>query len=273
VARALVLVVAVIVTLTALAWLFQRRLIYFPDDGPVPSAGSVIAGAEDVTLHTGDGLELDAWFVPADKPDRGVVVLVAHGNAGDRAGRAPLAAALAERGLGVLLFDYRGYGGNPGSPSEAGLALDARAAYEHLVTDRGVQPARLIVFGESLGAGVVTELATEHPTAGVVLRSPFVDLAAVGRAHYPFLPVRQLLRDDFPVADQVADLEAPVVVVYGAADSIVPPDQSRAVAGSAGNLRNVVEIPGADHNDAVLVHGGPVVDAVVDLADHVSQAR
>jgi alpha-beta hydrolase superfamily lysophospholipase len=148
-------------------------------------------------LDTTDGLKLGTWFVPAAAPSRGIAVLVANGNAGNRAGPAPLAWALAERGLAVLLFDYRGYGGNPGSPSEHGLARVVRAAHRFLVHDAGVPGDRLLYYGESLGAAVVVELATEHPPAGLVLRSPFVDLATVGQVHYPFLPVRILLRDRF----------------------------------------------------------------------------
>ena len=116
-------------------------------------------------------------------------MLVAHGNAGDRAMRAPLAAALAARGMSVLLFDYRGYGGNPGDPTEEGLALDVRAARAYLVDELRVPPERLVYFGESLGSAVVTELATEHPPGGLLLRSPFTELADVAGEHYPFLPV------------------------------------------------------------------------------------
>ena len=161
---------------------------------------------------------------------------MASGNAGHRGYRAPLAEALHEAGLSVLLFDYRGYGGNPGSPSEEGLALDVRAARDFLIEDVDVPPERLLYLGESLGAAVVTELATEHPPAGLVLRSPFVDLASVAAVHYPFLPARALLRDRFPVAEQLAGVEVPTTVVYGSADSIVPPEQSRAVAEAAGRL-------------------------------------
>jgi pimeloyl-ACP methyl ester carboxylesterase len=193
-------------------------------------------------------------------------VLVANGNGGHRGLRAPLAAALAGRGLAVLLFDYRGYGGNPGSPSEEGLARDVRAARAHLLEEAGVPPDRLLYLGESLGAAVVTELATEHPPAALVLRSPFVDLAAVGAAHYPFLPVRALLRDRYPVAERVAAIRVPTTVVLGGADSIVPPAQSRAVAAAAAGLHRLVEVPGADHNDRVLLDGDALVDAVVELA-------
>jgi uncharacterized protein len=254
----------VLALITALLWGFQRRLIYLPDDGPVPSAGSVLPGARDVVLRTADGLELGAWYVPGESPGA-ATVLVANGNGGHRGIRAPLAAALADAGLGVLLFDYRGYGGNPGSPTEDGLALDVRAARQFLL-DAGVRPERLLYFGESLGAAVVTELATEHPPAGLVLRSPFVDLASVAAVHYPLLPVRALLHDEFPVAEQVARIDVPTTVVHGGADSIVPPEQSRAVADAAANLERLVEVPGADHNDRILLDGDALVDAVLELA-------
>jgi fermentation-respiration switch protein FrsA (DUF1100 family) len=251
--------------LVGLTWGLQRHLVYLPDAGPVPPAASVLPGARDVGLDTEDGHRLAAWFLPGEAPDA-PAVLVANGNGGHRGLRAPLAAALHDAGLAVLLFDYRGYGGNPGIPSEAGLALDVRAARAFLLEEAGVPADRLLYLGESLGAGVVTELATEHPPAGLVLRSPFVDLASVGAEHYPFLPVRALLRDRYPVAEHVATIQVPTTVVHGGADSIVPPGQSRAVADAAAVLHRVVEVPGADHNDRVLLDGREVVDAVVELA-------
>jgi fermentation-respiration switch protein FrsA (DUF1100 family) len=230
----------------------------------VPSAAWVFDGGRDVTLRTADGLELGAWHVPARRDS--VTVLVAHGNGGERSGRAPLAHALRHRGMGVLLFDYRGYGGNPGTPSERGLALDIRAARAHLVEQDGVSPERLLYFGESLGSAVVTELATEHAPAGLVLRSPFVDLASVGRYHYPYLPVRLLLHDRYPLAENLRRVQAPVLVAYGTADTIVPADQSRTVADTAPRLHARLEIEGADHDDVALVNGHRLVAAVADLA-------
>jgi uncharacterized protein len=251
---------------------FQRRLIYFPFPAQVPRAEALLGGARELTLRTVDGLALGAWLVGAGERDRGVAVLVANGNAGDRSLRAPLARALARAGLAVLLFDYRGYGGNPGRPSERGLARDVRAAHRFLVEEAEADPARLLYYGESLGAAVVTELATEHPPAGLVLRSPFVDLASVGRVHYPFLPVRTLLRDRYPLADQLARVQVPTTVVYGSRDSIVPPKQSRAVAGAAAGETRVVEIAGADHNDRALLDGEKLIEAVVELAGRVCAA-
>jgi pimeloyl-ACP methyl ester carboxylesterase len=271
--RNVVLVVLILVGVwLAVIWALQRRLIYFPSAGPVPEANTVIDGASDVSLETSDGLALGAWFVPAGAPSNDMTVLVANGNAGDRSLRAPLAQALAEEGFRVLLFDYRGYGGNPGHPSEDGLARDVRAAYRFLVEQEDMAPERLIYFGESLGAAVVTELSSEHPPGGLVLRSPFTDLAAVGQVHYPFLPVGALLRDRYPLVEHIRRLDVPTTVVYATHDSVVPAQQSRAVAEAAAGPTTVVEITG-DHNDVALLEGRELIDAVVGLAKRIGKAR
>jgi uncharacterized protein len=275
--RALVALVAVLVVaamLLALVLVFQRQLVYFPHPADVGPATDYLPQAREVTLRTADRLELGAWFVPAAaRGDRGVTVLVANGNAGNRSMRAPLAAALARSGLSVLLFDYRGFGGNPGTPTEEGLARDARAAQGFLVEEVGVRPERLLYYGESLGAAVVARLATERAPAGLLLRSPFTDLASVGRIHYPFLPVHNaLLVDHYPVADLIARIAVPTTVVYGTRDSIVPPDHSRAVAAAAAGPTRIVAVEGADHNDSALLEGRALIEATVELADRVRGA-
>ena len=253
-------VVVVLVGLAAL-WGLQRRLIYFPD----PAAPPPVKGAEDVVLATDDGLRLDAWLIQPTEKNLRVVVVTLPGNGGNRIGRMPLAEALRGRGLTVLLVDYRGYGGNPGSPSEAGLLSDARAGLDYV---RQHFPGYAIIyFGESLGTGVATALAMEHQPDALVLRSPFTSLADVGQEHYPFLPVRLLLRDHFPVRDLIGKVNAPTLVIYGTADQVVPAKQSQAVAEQA-HAQTVV-IPGADHNDDALLDGDELVDAVTALAQRV----
>jgi fermentation-respiration switch protein FrsA (DUF1100 family) len=248
-------------TVVVVLWALQRQLIYFPDPRPVPPAADVVAGARDVTLHTADGLELGAWFVPAAGPaDTGMAVLVAPGNGGNRAGRADFAEELSRRGLAVLLMDYRGYGGNPGSPSEDGLAEDADAAAATL-RQLGYPARRTLYFGESLGSGVVAALQARHPPAGMVLRSPFPELADVGAHHYPWLPVRALLRDRFPVVEHLANSDVPVTVIYGDSDSVVPAALSARVADDAPSLAERVVLADADHNDPVMF--GPRVAAAV----------
>ncbi len=262
----LAVLLAAILLIGALT-IFQRQLIYLTGSEVVPPIAEVLPGGTEWRLHTEDGLELTAWFVEASSARQdAMTVVVAPGNAGNRSHRAPLVQALTGAGFDVLLVDYRGYGGNPGSPSEAGLALDIRSAYD-AVRASGVPPERLLLFGESLGGAVVTALATEVPAAGLVLRSPFIDLVAVASDAYPFLPVRWLLQDELPVLERIRDLRLPVAVVYGTADSIVDPAQSRQVAEAAANTVALLAVEGADHNDAALSYGPQVVAAVRAAAD------
>jgi uncharacterized protein len=251
-------------------WALQRRLIYFPDTTPVGDAARTISWAEDVTLRTADGLELGAWLVPArPEADRGWAVLALPGNGGSRVGRAGLAELLSREGFTVLLVDYRGYGGNPGEPSEEGLARDADAAAQ-LLEDEGFSKERTLYLGESLGTGVAAALASRRPPAGLVLRSPFTDLAALGAHHYPWLPVGLVLRDRFPVVEHVRDSPVPTVVIHGTADEVVPSSQSAEVAAVAPVLVAEKVVPGAGHNDPVMF-GRVVVDAVTGLVDRLQR--
>lgn len=258
---------AVVMLSVVALWAFQRSLVYFPDRGEPPSAGDVLPGGLDVVLTTSDGLHLAAWYVPAPGSCASTVLL-APGNAGNRGDRLELVRALHDAGFGVLALDYRGYGGNPGRPSENGLGLDVRAARDFLVRDARV-PARSIVYlGESLGAAVVAELATEHAPAALVLRSPFTSLAGVGRAAYR-VPVGWLLRDRYPVLDHVEAIGVPIAVVHGSADTIVPSRLSRRVAETAreaGSAVVEVDVAGAGHNDGALVHGRELIGALVEVA-------
>lgn len=249
-------------------WITQRRLIYLPLNQRVPPAESVLPRAEEVEFETEDGLSLGAWFVPGS---RDTAVLVFNGNAGHRAHRAPLAEALSNEGFSVLLLDYRGYGGNPGSPSEAGLASDARAARAWLEARPDVD--RIAYFGESLGGAVAVGLAMEEAPEALILRSPFTSLADVGRVHYPYLPVRLLLWDRYQAIDGVGELEVPTLVIAGERDGIVPVEQSRAVYEAAREPKRLVVIPGADHNDHDLLAGERLVEEIVAfLEEHVTDS-
>lgn len=265
--RLVALLVVLIGVVVLVVWAWQRQLVYFPDRSRVPAAAEALPGARDVTLSTEDGLELGAWYLPATETDA-VAVLVAPGNGGNRAGRVELAEALHRRGLAVLLMDYRGYGGNPGSPTEEGLAADADAAVDAL-TGLGHPPQRTIYFGESLGSGVVAALASRRPPAGIVLRSPFTELADVGAHHYPWLPVRMLLQDRFPVLEHLESGRVSTTVIYGDRDSVVPTELSERVADRAPVLVERVVLEGADHNDPVMF-GDEVAAATARLAARVS---
>jgi fermentation-respiration switch protein FrsA (DUF1100 family) len=258
-----VAIVALVVSgVIAFLWSQQRRLIYFPSPGPVPSAASVLPVGRDVVVETPDGMRLGAWYFPHASGGSGPAVLVCNGNAGDRSMRAELAVALNRMGLSVLLFDYRGYGGNPGRPSEEGLAADARAAQEWLAGQTDVDPKRIAYFGESLGAAVVVGLAVQRPPAALVLRSPFTSLADVGAVHYPWLPLRWLLLDRYPSVERIASVQAPVLIIAGSRDDIVPAALSERLVEAAAEPKRYVVVPGAGHNDPELLDGRVILDAI-----------
>lgn len=242
-----------------LLYLFQRSLIYLPSQVVPPPP----AGVDEVSYETEDGLTLSAWFVRANA-NRGSVIIF-NGNAGNRAARLPLGQALAEAGYSVLLTDYRGYGGNRGSSSERGLAIDARAALDYM-TER-VGSERIVYYGESLGAAVAIGLATEHPPAALVLRSPFTSLPDVASVHYRYLPNSLLLIDRYPNLERIGDIDAPILVIAGSEDTIIPTSQSRELYEAAGEPKELVVIDGAGHNDPALLDGDEMVQALVGFLD------
>ena len=241
--------------LLAVAWSQQRRLIYFPDPYPGPAP----PGWSEVTISTGDGLDLVAWHRASDADTPLVVVF--PGNGGSRVGRIPLGNALVERGLEVLLVEYRGYGGNPGSPSESGLTEDARSAARF--ADELAAGRPVVYYGESLGAAVATGLATSVPPDALILGSPFTSLPDVGRFHYPLAPAF-LHRDTYPSLERCSSgalAGVPVLVLAGSADTIVPVEQSRTIADTLG--ADLYEVDGVDHND-------PAIRSSPELADRVA---
>ena len=256
--RVLLVIGGTWLAVTLLAAVFQRSLIYLPDTAdPTPPQDVEVVG-----FTTADGLELTAWLLaPEGGPAAAAsTILLAPGNAGNRAGRVPTARGLVARGHAVLLLDYRGYGGNPGSPSQTGLVADARAARDHLDARGEIDADRVVYLGESIGTAVVAALAAERPPAALVLRSPFPELADVGRSAYPFLPIRTLLRDRYPTLEFLAEVEVPILVVVGSQDRIVPNRLSVEVAEATG--AQLVEIAGAGHNDPELFVGDRFLDAV-----------
>ena len=253
----------VVAVFLAVLWTLQRRLMYFPADD-VPAPGDIgLTDVEPVTFETMDGLRLNGWFFSASGSSPRITVVVFNGNAGNRAYRGPLAAALRRYGLQVLLTDYRGYGGNPGTPSKSGLVSDSRAAYAYLAGRPDVDRSKLVYFGESLGTAVAVDLAAEHPPAALILRSPFTSISDLGQHHYPFLPVRLLLRDRFAPIDQIGQVSAPLLVIAGGQDQIVPIEYSRRLSDAAMGPKTFVVLPDADHNDYELLAGDEMIQAMI----------
>ena len=216
----------------ALALYFGQRQILFRPDVTRPDVAAVgLPGLRAVTVRTAARLELLAWWLPASSPGR-PVVLYFHGNGGNLAHRAERLRQFALAGFGVLMPEYPGYGGNEGAPSERSLFETAMAALAFLAA-QGVGDGHVAVYGESLGTGVAAWLAAGRRFGALVLESPFTSVTALAEERYWFLPVRWLVRDPFDTLGRIGRAEAPVLVVFGERDRVVPPWMGRAVFAAA----------------------------------------
>jgi len=245
VTTALIVIAGLYLAIVVLLFLLQRQLLYLPDRASPDLAASGLAMSE-VRLATADSLDLVAWYGPA--PEGGATIVYYHGNGGHIGYRVGKAAALLDAGFGLLLVEYRGYGGNPGSPSEPGLYADGRAALDFL--DRaGVPPTARVLYGESLGGGVAVQMASERPAAALVLEAPATSIAAAAQFHYPFLPARWLVRDRFDSLSKIGRLGLPLLILHGAQDRVVPVRFGRELHAAANEPKEMRVFPHADHLD------------------------
>ena len=231
----------------------EKHLIYFPMRAHDVTPAVLGLAYEELALRTEDGVRLHGWFLPVKRSR--LTVLVCHGNAGNVSHRLDRALLMQSRlGVDTLLFDYRGYGDSEGSPDEEGTYRDARAAYRWLI-ERGLGPARLVLFGESLGSAVALQLAVEVEARALVLESPFASIPEMARAVYPFLPLWPFVRTRYDNVAKVGRLRMPLLVLHGDRDEVVPFAQGRRVFDAAPEPKTFFAIPGASHNDTYAVGG------------------
>jgi uncharacterized protein len=255
--RALNLFLALLVAwllILVLARIFEARLIYFPDY-PNRLAGDWNPHAltvQDVWLHTMDGFKLHAWWLP--NKDAKFTFLAFHGNAGNITGRAEAYEFLWRQPANVLAVEYRGYGKSEGTPSEAGIYLDAEAGYQYLFSIKGIEPRTIISFGQSLGTVVATHLAAHENVGGVVLEAPFPSASAVARDKFWFLPgIGVVLGSQLSTQDRLGDITAPILVVHCTQDPVILPRFAEEVYAKARAPKMLLRVEGYCHEEASLI--------------------
>jgi fermentation-respiration switch protein FrsA (DUF1100 family) len=240
-------------------FLVQRSLLFLPDTSRPRLDGLSEVGAREVRLTTADGLELLSWYLPP--PDDRPVIAYFHGNGGNMGLRADRYARFARAHYGVLAVEYRGYGGNRGSPSGRGFYADGLAALAWLERN-GIMPGRVVLYGESLGAAVAVHLAAGRRVAAVVLESPFARLSTIAQHHFPYVPVALLLRDRFDPLSEIGRVDAPILFLQGGRDRVVPPRYGRPLYDAAPEPKELWFAPEGNHID--LAYFG-LMDAVLDF--------
>jgi fermentation-respiration switch protein FrsA (DUF1100 family) len=239
----LVFAVVLYVSLVGLMYLAQRSLMYFPDRQRVAPASVGLLEAAEETLTTADGERVIVWHVP---PREGrPVIIYFQGNGGGLSLRARRFTALARDGIGLVAVNYRGYGGSSGSPSEEGLTADARAAYDFALARYDAK--RIVPWGESLGTGVAIALAAEKPVAKLVLEAPFTSAVDIAARVYSFAPVRWLMKDQFRSDERIGRISAPILVLHGERDGVVPIAFGERLFELAREPKRFVRYPQAGH--------------------------
>ncbi len=252
----------------AFLWINQRNIVFHPD----PTKPFLPVEAEDsgfrVIRITGtDGLMLSPWYAPAQPGGKTIVYF--QGNAGHLGYRLENVLPYVEAGHGILLAAYRGYGGNPGAPSEAGLYSDGRAQLDWLAR-QGVAEGDLILFGESLGAAIALQMAIERRSSGLVMEAPFASILASARARFPLFAFDWLIRDKFASADKIGALRAPLLVIHGARDQVTPIRFGRQVFAAAPEPKFALWVPDAGHGD-LMNHGLP--ERVLEFLRWIGERR
>jgi len=239
----IVLLLAIVFGVPMAAWLAQDRLVFFPQ--PIVSTTHLPAAATPLEIVAEDGIRLRGWIRRSSSAPA-PVVLYFGGNAEE------VSWTLADKrwpaDWSIVAINYRGYGASEGKPGEAALVSDALAIYDAVAAQADVDRARIVAFGRSLGTGIAVKLATKRPLAGVVLVSPYDSLVAIGKTHYPWLPVGLLLRHRFDVAAEAPALRVPLLAIVGDRDAIIPHARSRALYDAWGGPKRWEVMQAADHD-------------------------
>ncbi len=228
-------------------WGVQRHLMFIPFRDNADIGQYSLTEFSDVVLHADDGTAVHVWQHAARSGFPTIVFF--HGNGGNLGNRALFLQAMANVGLGVMALDYRGYGKSEGSPSEEGFYNDARAVMRHALQDAHVPPERVILYGESIGTGVAVQMATEFKAAAVVLQSPYTSVEDRAKERYFWLPVHYLIQDRFDSLSKIGNVHAPLLLMHGELDTIVPVTDGKTLFFHANEPKQAVYFPDRGHND------------------------
>nr|MBN2277474.1 alpha/beta hydrolase [candidate division Zixibacteria bacterium] len=258
------------IIMAVLLMAFQARFVYFPSreiESTPETAGLVY---EDITFKTRDGVELMGWFIHSR--ELSPVILFCHGNGGNISHRLQTLEIFHEMGLDCLIFDYRGYGQSGGEPSEVGTYLDAEAAWDFLIREKGFLPEQIIIHGRSLGGAVAANLASRIKPKALILESAFTSILDMGADMYPYLPVRLLSRFRYETARYVENISCPVLVIHSPDDDLIPFKHGQKIYEKTPEPKMFPEIYG-DHNGGFLLDKDMYVSGISDFLEKTYQIK
>lgn len=248
VAVILAFISGIYLSLIAAAYVFQAHIQYWPYTQRAETPAEFgMPEMKEVYIKSEDGLDLLAWYVPPAKKD-GKIVVIFHGNCCTLAYRAVKAKSFFSKGYGVLLVEYRGYGGNSGTPSEEYFYKDARAAAVWL-GKRGYRNDQIVAYGNSLGSGVAVQFALDRGLKFLILEAPFTSAVDVGEFLYPYIPVRAILHDTYDNFSKIGKISPALLIVHGDQDEVIPIELGKKLFAAANEPKQFISIPGGKHGD------------------------
>lgn len=233
-------------------YFMQSSMIYYPQQNLTATPAAIGLDYEEVTFQTSDEVQIHGWFVPSETAE--LTVLYFHGNAGNISGRLETLDLLNNLGLNVLIIDYRGYGKSGGVPSEKGTYKDAEAAWQYLTEERATSADKIVIMGRSLGGAIGAQLASNKEAAAAIIESTFTSAEDLGADFYPWLPVRWVLKHEYPTIDYIRRIRVPLMIVHSRDDNLIPFHHGRALYEAANKPKVFVELTGS-HNTGFLDTG------------------
>jgi uncharacterized protein len=255
-------ILGVYVLIVLLVFIFQSKLLYFPDKNIITNPKMYGLKYEEINFKTSDDLKLHGWFIAADSAK--YTLLFCHGNAGNISHRLESIKQFHDIGLNVFIYDYRGYGKSEGSISEHGTYLDAEAAWSYLINDKKINPENIIIFGRSLGAAIASQLATKQKPVALIMESAFQSVPDLAAQIYPFLPVRWLSRFQYNNQKNIKIVNCPVLFIHSRQDEIIPFNHGEKLFEVSKQPKQFLEIQGS-HNDGFLVSGEKYIAGIMEF--------
>jgi fermentation-respiration switch protein FrsA (DUF1100 family) len=250
----------------------EEKFIFFPSAEILETPRNYGLSFDDVYFKSGDGVTLNGWFVAY--PGASTTLLWFHGNGGNIGHRAAHLKLLHDKlKVHIFLLDYRGYGKSDGRPSEQGTYKDGVAALKYLRSREEVESKRIVLFGQSLGAAVATEIAVRHSGLALILEAPFTSIRDMARVVFPLLPIGPFLRTQYDNLTKIKKVQAPILVLHGDRDEVVPFDQGKKVFAAAPDPKQFYAIRGSGHNDTYIVGGEAYFKAMKDFIEKAELRR
>lgn len=266
-AKGIIYIVLFVTLIVGYVKYLEHRGIYYPQKAIEFTPEFTGLSFEDVYITTGDNIEINGWFIP--HTGARYTLLFCHGNAGNIGHRLEKIMLLRQASLNIFIIDYRGYGRSRGRPSEAGIYLDTKAAYDYLVEQRKIRPGDVILYGESLGCAAVIHLAAQEPVGALIVEGAFTRGRDMARRVYPFLP-SFLFSDSYDSLSKVGEITVPKLFLHSRDDEIVPLDLAGRLYNAAAGPKHFVELSGG-HNSAFLDSQEKYVSSITSFIEQRSK--